>query len=40
MFSEIFSPYKHVLEALFRKYEANFPRFCNSDQVYAAILES
>ena len=26
MFSQIFSPYNHVLAALFRKWEINFPR--------------
>ena len=37
MFSELFSPYKHVLVALFSK-----PTFlaCNPEQAYAAILES
>ena len=37
MFSELFSPYKYVLVALFRK-----PTFlaCNPEQVYAVILES
>ena len=27
MFSEIFSPYKHLLAVLFKKQEINFPRF-------------
>ena len=37
MFSEVFSPYKHVLAALFRKQENNFPRL-KSKQVCAAVL--
>ena len=38
IFSEIFSPDKHVLAALFRKKKSTFLA-CNSEQVYAAILE-
>ena len=38
MFSEIFSPYKHVLAVLFRKWPTFFAY--NTKQVNAVILES